>query len=45
MGDSVTAKWTEKWGAAVPLSVGGELGLHITQRGRGQGLPPYQVAS
>ena len=26
-------------GAAVPLS-GGELGLHLTQGGRGRGLPP-----
>jgi len=32
-------------GAAVPLSRGRELGPRLKQRGLGQGLPPYQVAS
>jgi len=31
--------------AAMPLSGGVELGLHLTQCGLGRGLPPYQVAS
>ena len=34
--------WAENWGYA-PLGDG--LGPHLTQRGQGQGLPPYQVAS
>jgi len=34
-----------KVGAAVSISVGGKLGLHLTKCGLGQGLPPYQVAS
>jgi len=29
MGDRTRGKWAEKWGAAVPLSVG-ELGPHLT---------------
>jgi len=32
-------------GAAVPLSVGGELGSHLTQCRLGRGLPPCHVAS
>jgi len=32
-------------GAAVPLSVGGELGPNLTQCRLDRGLPPYQVAS
>ena len=35
----------QKVGAAVPLSMGGELGPHITQCHLGRGLPPYQAAS
>jgi len=31
MGDHATAKWAEKWRAAVPLSVGEELGPHLTK--------------
>jgi len=35
----VGAKWVEKWGTAVPLSVGGrELGLRLTQFRLGRGL-------
>ena len=34
-----------KVGAAVPLSVRGELRPHLTQCGLGRGLPPYQVTS
>jgi len=40
--DRARAKWAEKWGAAVPLSVG-KLGPHLTQCRLGWGLPPYQV--
>ena len=36
-------RFTEKWEAAVPLSVW-ELGPHLTQCGLSRGLPPYQVA-
>jgi len=32
-------------GSAVPLSGGGELGLHLTQCGLGRDLPAYQVAT
>ena len=38
-------QWAEKWGAAVPLCVEGELDLHLTQCRVGRGLPPYQVVS
>jgi len=31
MGDRARAKWAEKWRTAVPLSVVGELGPHLTQ--------------
>jgi len=46
MGDRLaTIDMDRKVGAAVPLSGGGELGLHLTQCGLGRGLPMYQVAS
>ena len=46
MGDRLTTiDMGRKVGAAVPLSVGGELGPHLTQCRLGRGLPPYQVAS
>jgi len=39
------SKVGRKVGAAVPLSVGRELGPHLTQCGLGRSLPQYQVAS
>ena len=36
--------WAENWGAPL-FGTGLGLGPHLTQRGLGQGLPPYQVAS
>ena len=46
MGDRlVTIDMGRKVGAVVPLSVGGELGPHLTQCGLDRGLSPYQVAS
>ena len=43
MGDRL-ATMNRKVGAAVPLSVVGELGPHLTQCCLGRGLPPRQVA-
>jgi len=34
----------ELWGRGLLNHFLGEMGLHLTQRGLGQGLPPYQVA-
>jgi len=31
-------QWAKKWGTAVPLSVEGKLGPHLTQCGLGRGL-------
>jgi len=46
MGDRLaTIDMGRNVGAAVPLSVAGGGGLHLTQCGLGRGLPPYQVAS
>jgi len=45
MGDRDRAKWVEKWGTGVPLSVGGGLGPHLTQCIMGRGLPPYEVTA
>jgi len=44
MVDRARTKWAEKWGAAVPLSVG-ELRPHLTQCGQGRGLHACQVSS
>ena len=46
MGDRLaTIDIGRKVGAALPLSIKGELGPYLTQCGVGQGLPPYEVAS
>jgi len=47
MGDRLAAIdiGRKEQGAAVPLSMGCELGLHLTQCVLDRGLPPYQVAS
>jgi len=37
--------WAENWVEALPPFGEGELGLHLTQRRLGRGLPLYQVAS
>jgi len=42
MGDRAREKWAEKWGAAVPLSVGEP---YLTQCRLSRVLLPYQVAS
>jgi len=45
MGDRGRNRHGLKEGAAVPLSRGGGLVPHLTQRGMRRGLPPYQVES
>jgi len=45
MGDRLaTIGMDRKVGAAVPLSLRGELGPHLTQCCLGRGLPAYQMA-
>jgi len=45
MGDRTAAKWAEKWGATVPLSVGGTGSLSNTMSPGPRPTSVYQVAS